>query len=359
MSIFTFEKLYKAYKECQKGKKNTTNALNFEINKEKNILKLLDELKSHEYEISRYVYFISTNPVPREIFAADFRDRIVHHLLYNEIYDIFESLFISDSYANRKGKGTHNAVYKLRQNIQKLKYEKNNSFYLKLDVQSFFRSINKDILYRLIEKVINERNKDDNFLEWRCDILWLVRKIIFHKPTDNYIYKGKLKLQRLIPKNKSLFYSGDLGLPIGNLTSQFFANIYLNELDHFLKNELKVEKYIRYVDDFIILDTDLHKLKSFIPQIDNFLNKKLGLRLHPNKINLQNIEKGIDFLGYFVKPTHTLVRQKVVKRFKNKLYKRRNPDDGFFSLSDIPMIKSYLGHFSHANSFNLRKKLGS
>jgi hypothetical protein len=186
----------------------------------------------------------------------------------------------------------------------------------------------------------------------------LLETIIFHDPTKNFIYRGDPKLIKLIPSHKSLFYSGcNNGLPIGNLTSQFFANIYLNELDQFITKTLKCRNYARYVDDFIMIAFDKDKLLLLIGPIRNFLKKHLDLNLHKNKIILQHISKGVDFLGYFIKPTHTLVRQRVVKRFKNELYLRRDKKDGLFSIDNIPMIQSYLGHFGHANSFNLVREL--
>ena len=153
-SIFTISKIYKAYNECKKGKTNTHNALTFEMDREKNLLALLHDLQTGEYKVSRYVYFIAVYPTPREIFAADFRDRIVHHLLYNEIYTMFDVTFVPQSYANRVGKGTHGAVSELRKNVRHVKHESGGGWSLKLDVQSFFRSINKEILYSLMEKKI-------------------------------------------------------------------------------------------------------------------------------------------------------------------------------------------------------------
>ena len=358
MSIFTLEKLYKAYNECKKGKKNTHNALDFEIRREDNLVELLNDLKSREYKISRYIYFIATYPTAREIFAADFRDRVVHHLLYEELYLLFDEDFISNSFANRIGKGTHKAVGELKKNIKKAGKKSGNGWYLKLDVQGFFRSINKDILYEIIyKKVISEKGENFFTEDEKEEILWLVKIIIFNNPTRNYIYRGDISLKKLIPKSKSLFYSGSLGLPIGNLTSQFFANIYLNELDHFVVEKLGFDKYLRYVDDFILISDHKDELKSIISLIDTFLVEHLELKLHPRKIILQPTRHGVDFLGYYIKPTHTLVRRKVVKRFKNKLREKRDPNDGLFRIADIPMIMSYLGHFGHANSFNLIKKL--
>ncbi|MEI6659993.1 MAG: reverse transcriptase/maturase family protein [bacterium] len=358
--IFTLEKLYLAYNECKKGKKNTHNTLSFEMDREKNLLSLLHDLQTKTYRISRHVYFITTYPTAREIFAADFRDRIVHHLLYSEIYKIFDSDFIPDSYANRIGKGTHAAVKKLQKNMLEVKRVSGSGYYLKLDVQSFFRSINKDILYGILEEKIKKvAAGGGQYSMWASDVLWITKIIVFHNPTKNFVYRGDPTLKNLIPKSKSLFYSGDLGLPIGNLTSQFFANIYLNTLDHFIAEELGFKHYVRYVDDFVIVDISHHKLRSSVAIIDSFLQVRLGLKLHPRKIRLQETRKGVDFLGYFVKPSHILVRQSVVKRFKDKLCKHRDNEDGLFKVEDISMIKSYLGHFSHANTYNLRKKLES
>ncbi len=157
-TIFTIEKLYTAYNECRKGKKNSINALLFEIDREKNLLQLLEELQDRTYTISRSICFVVTRPTPREIFAASFRDRIVHHLLYNEIRELFESDFITHSYANRKGKGTHRAMYQLRKNMQKVKRKTGGGWCLKLDVQGFFRSIDKNILYELLVQKITSRN---------------------------------------------------------------------------------------------------------------------------------------------------------------------------------------------------------
>lgn len=354
--IFTIEKLYKAYKDCLHNKKNTVNALKFELKREKNIFQLLSELKDRQYKISRHICFIVKEPSPREIFAGDFRDRVVHHLLCNEIQGLFERDFIKSSYANRKGKGTHKAMKELRFYITRGGRNRQKLYYLKMDVKGFFRNINKDILWGIVEKKIKESDRED---KWKEEVLWLAKIIIYHDPTFNFVFKGRIETKNLIKKEKSLLFgSKNTGLPIGNLTSQFFANIYLNELDHFMKEELEFERYIRYVDDFVILSEDKEKLVEAVNLVDRFLQDNLHLCLCTDKTVLQPTERGIDFLGYFIKPTHTLVRQKVVKRFKDRLYKRRNPNDGFFSLSDIPMIKSYLGHFGHANSFNLRRKLG-
>ena len=357
MTIFTLENLYTAYKDCIKRKKNTANALVFEMDREKNLSRLLYDLKTGRYEISRHICFIVTHPSAREIFAADFRDRIVHHLLYSQIQNLFESDFIEHSYANRVGKGTHKAMQTVRREFIRGGRNRQKLYYLKLDIQSFFRSINKEILYTIVEKKIQGQSQLMEAGVQR-EILWLCKKIISHNPTSNYVYKGDIRKKSLIPKHKSLFYAEGRGLPIGNLTSQFFANVYLNKLDHFVTKDLGIEKYVRYVDDLVLIDENRDKLKSFIKKVDEFLKEQLDMRLHRGKICLQETRKGVDFLGYFIKPTHTLVRQKVVRRFKNKFFKILDEKTGFIELSDIPMIKSYQGHFSHANSYNLQKRFG-
>lgn len=350
--IFTLEKLYRAYNECKKGKGHTVNALLFEVDYEKNLIALRDELIRHTYTPSRHICFVVTKPVPREIFAADFRDRVIHHLYCNEISVFYNEHFIKHSYSNRIDKGTHRGVRTVREFI----YHNGNGYYLKLDIRSFFPSINKSILTRLIEKEIYSYIVKSEL--WKNDMLWLTNVIIFHDPTSNYVYKGDPQLQKLIPPHKSLLHNEiGKGLPIGNLTSQFFANVYLNELDQFITKILLYPNYARYVDDFLIVDMDKDKLLLQIPIIKNFLKQSLDLDLHPNKITLQHVSKGIDFLGYFIKPTHTLVRQKVVKRFKDKLYKYRDSEDGLFNVCHISMMKSYMGHFGHANSFNLKNKM--
>jgi retron-type reverse transcriptase len=188
----------------------------------------------------------------------------VHHLLCNEIQALFEHSFIESSYANRKGKGTHKAVKELKFYLVRGGKDRQKLYFLKMDIKGFFRNIDKEILWNIVEKKIQESDGDNN---WKKEVLWLAKKIIFHDPTSNYIFKGKKETRGLISKEKSLLFgSKNTGLPIGNLTSQFFANIYLNELDHFVKDILGYDRYIRYVDDFIILGEDKERLKEAVDE---------------------------------------------------------------------------------------------
>jgi len=217
-SIFTFENIYRNYLRCRSNKRNTVNALRFELNATDNLLCLERELKQHSYHPSRSILFATTKPKVREIFAANFRDRVVHHVLVDQLEKIFEPIFIHDSYACRKGKGTHAAVKRLHKFTRQVTKNGNiRAHFLQLDIKDFFPSINKEILFQLIACKVNDP-----------DILWLTRVVLFWDCTKSYIARGAASMLKHVPAHKSLFgKNNERGLPIGNLTSQFFANVYL------------------------------------------------------------------------------------------------------------------------------------
>jgi hypothetical protein len=365
-TIFTYEKLYQAYLECRKNKRNTINALDFEIELEDNLHKLLLELKNRKYKPGRSTCFVVKRPKIREIFAADFRDRIVHHLFVSELIPIAEKTLSESSFACRKGKGTHAGVAELKKHLNKLALNNNlkDIHYLQLDISSFFMSIDQNILLRIIYKNIESSKKE---MKWQSEMKWLSEIIIYNKVVDNYFAKGELELYHKLPYAKSLFGSVYYkGLPIGNYTSQYFANLYMNELDQFVKRELGAKHYVRYVDDFVILSADLKFLQDLPKQINNFLQKRLGLSLNQNKTKLKNIRSGIDFLGYIIKPDYTLVRNSVAGRFEDKLQYfeglfKENLALGQKGLNPLESLvrklqqttASYFGHFGHANSYFL------
>lgn len=371
--MFTLENLLKAYYSCRKNKRTTINALRFEMKFESNLLKLFEELQDRTYKPDRSICFVVTYPKLREVFAADFRDRIVHHLLVSTLEPYFEKSFIYASFACRKMKGLQLAITYTQKMIRSA--TKNNTitaYYGQFDIRSFFASIDKEILKKIIIRYIMR-----NFpIKKQADLIWLTQIIINHNPTKNFYFKGDQALLKQIPPHKTLFNAGkDKGLPIGNLTSQFFANVYLNELDQFIKRELKIKHYVRYVDDFVILSNDLDKIKSWRDQIDTFLQKRLKLTLHPNKDKYNSVYSGIDFIGYIVKPKYALARKRVVQNLKTKLHYfnkgkllvSQNQKQMALPLSTPPtekelkkmlaMVNSYYGHFKHANCFNLRRDL--
>ncbi len=243
-SLFTYENLYRAYLECRKNKRKTVNALKFEIDFENNLFKLLCELKARKYHPGRSICFAVKEPSLREIFAADFRDRIVHHLLVGELLPFFEPRFIYDSYACRPEKGTHLAVRRLYKYMRS--FPREDYYYGQFDIKGFFMSIDHNILYSILKAKLLKIFHREAAVKGRADfqrlkeILWLSRSIIFHRPADNYRTKGDLELLAKVPPHKSLLHQKEnRGLPIGNYSSQFFGNLYLDGLDQFVKRTLK------------------------------------------------------------------------------------------------------------------------
>lgn len=252
--VFFFAALWQQYRRCRRNKRNSANALAFELDAEANLLALQSELRARSYRPGRSVCFITDGPKPREVFAADFRDRIVHHLLVAHQERVFEPIFIHDSYACRMGKGTLAASDRLSAFLRQATANGQRSAWgLKLDVASFFPSIHKATLDQIIARHVADPS-----------LLWLTRTVLFHDPTRNYRFRsrdprtaGPTSPRYPVPRQKSLFgRDNERGLPIGNLTSQFWANVYLNELDQFIKRELRCRQYIRYVDDLVLLAPD-------------------------------------------------------------------------------------------------------
>jgi len=354
------EELFSAYFDCRKNKRNTQNALSFEQHLEKNVFKLIDEIYELKYQLGRSIAFIVNKPVKREIFAVNFRDRVLHHWLINKLNPLFEHHFIQDSYACRVGKGTHYGVKQADCFIKACSENYTKDCYiLKLDIQGFFMHINRKLLYSMLEQFIHKNyNQTDKSL-----VLEITRKIIFNNPTQNCIIKGHKKDWDGLPKNKSLFHSPpDCGLPIGNLTSQVFANFYMHQFDAFVTKELGIKYYGRYVDDFVIVHSDKDYLKTLIPKLSNFLFSTLQLTLHPKKIYLQHYSKGVKFLGTVIKPNRIYIANRTKGNFynaiekQNKIIQDHKPTKED-KASFLSSMNSYLGIMKHYKSYKLRKRM--
>lgn len=352
------EELFQAYFDCRKNKRNTINALAFEKHFEQNIFKLHDELLAGNYYPGRSIAFIVHNPVKREVFAADFRDRVVHHWLINKTNPLFEQSFIEDSYACRENKGTLYGVNRAAYFIESCseKYQK-DCYILKLDILGFFMHINRIILFKIVDEYLLKHYifNDQAMLIETC------RRIIFNDPTKNCYIKGKKEDWKGLPRSKSLFHSqANCGLPIGNLTSQVFANCYLNVLDHYIKDELKMEFYGRYVDDFIIVHHDKDLLKTLPIEISNFLLSTLQLTLHPKKIYLQHYSRGVKFLGAVIKPNRLYIANRTKGNFykaiekQNLLIRDHKPSKEELA-HFISSMNSYLGIMIHYKTYNIRR----
>lgn len=313
------------------------NAQKFERKLCTNIVSLTKSLQSGNYEPGKSICFVVRNPKPREVFAADFKDRIVHHLVVRFLEQHWEKVFIHDSYACRKNKGTLAAVERVAHNMRSITQNgKKRAYFMQLDVKNFFMSIDREILWKFLEKGLKKQlgvrknyencvqmtifdidsaEKEQNFEQ----ISKILKTLLFHEPTKDYINKSTKREWSWVPPEKSLFNAGNgKGLPIGNLTSQFFANVYLNELDQFIKHVLKVKYYVRYVDDFVIMHEDKEQLRTWLAAIRQFLLEKLGLTLK-NEVKVAPLGNGINFLGYVQHIFYRLVRRRVVNNFRNKL----------------------------------------
>jgi RNA-directed DNA polymerase len=298
----SFEALAVAYFGCRRAKRNTVSALAFERDLERNLARLHAELIEGTYRPGPSICFVITRPKPREVWAAEFRDRIVHHLLYNRIAPRFEAAFIADSCACIKGRGTLYAAQRLEAKVRSQTQNWTRpGWYLKCDIANFFVSIDKRILSTLLAARIPE--------PWWLELADL---ILFHDPRTDVDVRGAPSRLALIPPHKSLFNQpAHMGLPIGNLSSQFFANVYLNELDQFAKHRLGARHYIRYVDDFVLLHESAQWLNGARDAIAQFL-PRLGVRLNDSKTILQPIDRGIDFVGQVIKPHRRIIRPRTV-----------------------------------------------
>ena len=340
-----------AYLEARRHKRFKANTLQFSQAVEINIRYLNNQINSRQYKIKPSLCFIAFNPIKREIFAGDFSDRVIHHLIFEKLNRYYENIFINDCYSCRKNRGTSYGVKRANKFMRAVSYNYQRSAYvLKLDIKGYFMNIDRHILYgqnkKLIKKFFKKQPAEIN------EILYLLKKIIFNDPTINCKLRGKKEDWQGLPKNKSLFSaSPNKGLPIGNLTSQLFGNVYLNDFDHFVKEKLKCRYYGRYVDDMIFMHQDKEYLKAIIPKIEFYLKKNLALEIHPKKIYLQPINHGLSFLGAFIKPYRLYpgkrIRKNIYSAFKEAARGQRSIDS----------LNSYLGVIKNYNSYKFRKNL--
>jgi len=280
-----------------------------------NILSLHEDLINGSYKHGGYEEFNISDPKPRVINKASVRDRLLHHAVYRILYPFFEEKFISDSFSCRNKKGTHRAIKRFEDFYRKVSKNKTETCWvLKCDIKKFFHSINQQVLLEILEEYIPDR-----------DTAKLLQEIItsFH-----YAKEG-------------------VGLPLGNLTSQLFANVYMNEFDQFVKHKLKIKYYIRYADDFVILSASKDYLKKWISMIKNFLQDELGLTLHPDKIYIKTLYSGVDFLGWVNFPDHRVIRNRTKNRMLKRLKENPKPET----------LNSYLGLIKHGNTNKLKMKI--
>lgn len=315
--LYSFAALWRSYRQCRRTKRNTFNALGFEIDAEAQLLRLQEQLRSHEYRPGRSICFITEGPKPREVFAADFRDRIVHHLLVDLQERIFEPVFIADSFACRKNKGSLAASDRLAVFLRRITANgRRRAWSLKLDVASFFPSIHKPTLHAILERRVREP-----------ELRWLTRTLLVHDPTSDYRFRSlRPDVPRPqtpgypVPEHKSLFGRNNVrGLAIGNLTSQFWANVYLNEVDQFVKHELRCRYYARYVDDMVLLADSPDQLCEWREAIAEYLFRRLSLRLRAEPAEAEPVGRGVDFVGWRTWWNRRVPRRQTLGKLEQRL----------------------------------------
>ena len=324
--IISTENILDAWREFKKGKMKRIDVQEFHFNFEDNIFELHDNLKNKIWRPDKYTSFYIRDPKLRHIHKATVRDRVFNQALFRVLYPIFDKNFIFDSYSCRDGKGVHKGVLQLESFLkQSTSNYRSRSFALKCDVRKFFDSISHEILFGFIK----EKVKDN-------DVLEIIKLILDSFETKS----GK-------------------GLPLGNVTSQLFANVYLNKLDQFMKHNLKIEHYLRYCDDFIILDKDKNFLIKLTPEINTFLQNELDLELHPKKVEIRKNTWGIDFLGYVILPHYKVIRTKTKSRIIKKVIEAKKQLDKNLITNDYfqRLISSYKGILSHCKGYKISKKL--
>lgn len=333
--IITFDNLLLSAQKAQKGKRYHPNILEFNYNLENELLRLQQELTNQTYQPGQYNTFFITEPKPRLISAAPYRDRVIHHALCNIIVPLIEPSLIPDTYANRKGYGTHKALKRF------IQFARSSQYILQCDIKKYFPNIDHAILKQLIRQKI------------KCqDTLWLIDTIIDNsneQPTQiEYFPEDNL----LTPLERRK------GLPIGNLTSQFFANFYLNNFDHFLKEQMHVKKYVRYVDDFACCSDDWEFLQEVRKNIETYL-MQLRLKIHPIKSQLFASQSGATFLGFRVLPDHIRVKSDNIHRGRKRLkYLKQTYFNGDLVLEKVlQSIQSWFAHLQHGNTWQLQKQI--
>ncbi|UJB69755.1 RNA-directed DNA polymerase [Acaryochloris sp. 'Moss Beach'] len=333
--IIAFQNLLHAARQAQKGKRYQANVLQFNHHLETELFTIQSELATNTYTPGPYRTFEIFEPKLRLISAAPYRDRVVHHALCNIIVPVFEPTFIRDSYANRWGYGTHRAVQRFTQ------FARSSRYVLQCDIRKYFPSIDHGLLKTGLRRKI------------KCPkALWLIDRIIDHSNPQNsdiQYFPGDDLLTPLSHRQ---------GLPIGNLTSQFFANVYLNGFDHFVKEQLKAQKYVRYVDDFALFDDSRENLEQARQAIEAFLTQ-LRLKIHPIKSQIVATQHGVAFLGFRIFPTHIRVQNANIRRGRKRLRKLQKAyARGEISARIIDQsIQSWVAHLDHADTWQLRKRI--
>lgn len=353
--MIDFETILEAYLDCRKRKRSTVGATEFELDYVHNLVELMNEVNSRQYKIGKSICFVVRYPRYREVFAGEFRDRIIHHYIALRLEPLFEQIFCDRTYNCRKGKGQLAGVTQLAEDIRKESenYTK-DAYVMKVDLKGFFMSIIKSKLAKMVDDFIVECYEGDD----KEDLRWICNLVVMHRPELNCERRSPLWMWNFIPKEKSLFTNGDdRGIAIGNLFAQLFANFLLNVIDW--KIDAVCVRHNRYVDDISFVSKDKWKLLSIVPMLRTELGK-LDLRLNEKKFYLQHYSKGVQFTGAIIKPGRIYVANHTINSFAlavkrlGKAAEMGMVDD---IKKEISSVNSYLGIMSRYNEYATKRRI--
>ena len=353
--MIDFETILEAYLDCRKRKRSTVGATEFELDYVHNLVELMNEVNSRQYKIGKSICFVVRYPRYREVFAGDFRDRVIHHYIALRLEPLFERIFCGRTYNCRKGKGQLAGVIQLAEDIREESenYTK-DAYVMKVDLKGFFMSIIKSKLAKIVDDFIVAHYEGDD----KEDLRWLCNLVIMHRPELNCERRSPLWMWNFIPKEKSLFTNGeDRGIAIGNLFAQLFANFLLNTIDW--KIDAVCLRHNRYVDDISFVSKDKKKLLSIIPMLRIELGK-LGLRLNEKKFYLQHYSKGVQFTGAVIKPDRIYVANHTINSFAFAVERLgKAAEMGMIDdiNKNIASVNSYLGIMSHYNEYATKRRI--
>lgn len=356
--------LYQAFYDAKKHKTKRSYVKKWESDLKQNMESLCDDLYSRRYDALPSKCFIVDYPKKREIFAAMFRDRIVHHLYFNYTHELYERTFIQDTYSCIKGRGTHYGIGRITDFCRKESRNWQRKCYvLHLDIRGYFMHIKRSLLLRIatdsLVKMTSHRISKDSEKTWgdRLDmgfLIWLTEKIVMLNPKENCTIVGDPSNWEGLDPSKSLLHQSDgNGLPIGNLTSQLFSNVYLNVFDQYMKRTLKCKYYGRYVDDAAVVSSDKEWLLSIAPMARAFLSTELCLELHMGKLYVSEVHRGVEFLGSYIMPYRTYISSHALERIREKV----RQTDFSKPWKVVRSVNSYLGIFIHTSSFKICREL--
>ena len=352
-SEYLLGELMRAYLMARLGKGMEMGEHRFEMNAIENVMKLRDEIMNRTYEPENYVAFVQKKPVIREVFAPAFSDKVVHQFLYNQVYAWWNNHMIYDSYSCRGGKGVWFGIRradKMMRSVSRNYTEE--AWVLKFDLLGYFVSLDRRKLLSRVEFGLNRQYPEGGEMYRTLRFLW--RKVLLDDPVDGVKKISPEEDFWLIPRGKSLFYQEyGKGIVVGNLSSQLVSNIYLDQLDRYIKYELKYKYYGRYCDDFFIMvkKDELEKAKRDVGKIERYLREELDVKLHPNKRYIQKIDKGLPFLGVMIYPRRIVPGRRVVLNFRNAV-KRVIAGE-----LDPDVVQSYVAYMENLNGRNVMMRI--